>query len=766
MLKMVEMDAEESRSMITRGMLSRRPARNWEEAFPGGNGTIGVLALGNSVNERIIVNHEELFLPMHGRVRMPKMAEHLPRIRRLIREGRCRDAAAHFASECAKQGVKGMGPDYFHPAFDITVSMPPNGAVSQTRRQLDFENGEIISSWCDGAGRLERRLFVSRPDQAIVMVIRALDGLLPEVRLALAESGMGTDEERRVMDEYLQLVESSASAEGLAYRCRYRKGGGYVGASRVAVTGGDLVAGADAISVTGAKEILILTGVAPQLEVADLQGHLTGLPDDYETLFERHRREHSELFNRVRFSLGDASAQALTNEELLAQAKDGGMPPALAVRMHDLGRYLLISSAGKLPPNAQGLWNGSWKISNLVDYVTNIELEMAVWPALPGGLPECLAGYFDFIESKLPDWRENAETLYGCRGVLASSRSSNHGQLHHFSEEYPHAFWTAGAGWMAQTFYEHWLFTGDEEFLLTHTLPLLKEVALFYEDFLISDSDGRLQFIPSVSPENNPGNSNSQAARNATMDIAVAKEVLTNLLAICEERGLEADQLERWQNLLKRLPEYPVNTDGALGEWAAPELEEHLPHRHLSHLYPAMPGFEAEDDPALALACRKALEGRLENGLLRRCGWSLGHAVGVAARLKDGELVHKFLSEIATNFVSPNLFTLLDHDLGMFQVDANLGFAAAVMEALVFSLPGRVELLPALPSEWRTGSMRGIRCRGGITVTELKWNLDSGEVSATFLSATDQRVELKISGVSHGQIDLTASEPFSLGWRQ
>jgi alpha-L-fucosidase 2 len=692
---------------------------------------------------------------------MPKMAEHLPGIRRLIREGRYRAAAAHFASECAKQGIEGMGPDYFHPAFDITVSMTPNGAISQTRRQLDFESGEIISTWCDGAGRIERRLFVSRPDNAIVMVIRALDGLLPETRLALAGSGMGTDEERRVMDEYLQLAESSATADGLAYRCRYRKGGGYVGASRVAVTGGDLVAGADAISVTGAKEILILTGVAPNLEVADLQSHLARLPDEVESLFERHRRVHGDLFNRVRFSLGDGQTQASANEDLLAQAKDGGMPPALAVRMHDLGRYLLISSAGKLPPNAQGLWNGSWKISNLVDYVTNIELEMAVWPALPGGLPECLTGYFGFIDAMLPDWRENAETLYGCRGVLASSRSSNHGQLHHFSEEYPHAFWTAGAGWMAQTFYEHWLFTGDEAFLLTRTLPLLKEVALFYEDFLIADADGRLQFIPSVSPENNPGNSNSQAARNATMDIAVAKEVLTNLLTVCVARGLESDHLERWQDLLRRLPDYLVNSAGALGEWAAPELDDNLPHRHLSHLYPAMPGFEAEDDPALARACRKALVGRLENGLLRRCGWSLGHAVGVAARLKDGELLHKFLSEIATNFVNPNLFTLLDHDLGMFQVDANLGFPAAVMEALVFSLPGRIELLPALPSEWRTGSIAGICCRGGVTVTELKWNLDSGEVSATFLAATDQRVDLKVSGVSHGQIDLIAGEPIS-----
>lgn len=743
-------------------MHSKLPAKDWEEAFPGGNGRIGILVMGNPKEEKIIVNHERLFLPMHGKVKMPEMAEHLPEIRRLIQIGNYREASALFATKSKEQGLADINPDFFHPAFDLRIFMFSTEIVSACLRSLDFTSGEITSSFTSNGTKIERKVFVSRPDNAIVMSIGAVNGIIPNCTLCLSESGMDTKDEQKALHAYIQKTEICATNDQLTFHCRYKNSGGYVGCAKVIQKAGTMKTVNGQILIKNASKLLIIASVAPNLDMEKLQSSLSALPANYETLFARHSNEHRELYNRVRLNLNTGTERLLSNEELLSKARVGDIPLALIERMHDFGRYLLICSSGELPPNAQGVWNGTWKISNLVDYVTNIELEMATWPALQGALPECLEGYFDFIESLLPDWHENATKLYACRGVLASSRSSNHGQLHHFSEEYPHEFWTAGAGWMAQTFYEYWLFTGDQVFLENRAIPLMKEVALFYEDFLIDDPNGCLQFIPSVSPENNPANSNSQAARNATMDIAIAKEMLGNLIEACIKLNLESENIDRWQILVQRLPNYQTNRDGSLREWIAPELEENYPHRHISHLYPAMPGFETENDANLATACKKAISARMRNGLLRRCGWSLGHAVNVAARLKDGTLVQKFLSEIATCFVKANLLTLLDSDLGMFQVDANLGFTAAVMEALVFSLPGKLELLPALPPQWTQGSISGIHCRGNITIKQLKWDVKSGHGSVIMSSPHKQQVCLKISSKIHDMIILNSNDEFKL----
>ena len=752
--------------MNYKGMWTRQSAGDWEEAFPGGNGRTAVLVMGNPATEKIIVNHERLFLPMTGRVVMPDLSANLPEIRRQIQSGQYDEAAAYFVEKATEQGLyPGIGPDYFHPAFDLDVDMPPRKTVSDCLRSLDFTTGEITTAWRDGTDKLERRLFVSRPDDVIVISISATEGYLPSCKFRLSDSGTGTKAEAEDRQKYLFNSDISATDELLTFQGNYRNGGGYTGAACIIPTGGTIKNDGKKIIVENAENILVLAAVSPNLNIPELTARLNKITSGYEALFEKHKIEHGELFNRVSLDLDDSDDRKLSNEELLAGSNADNVSNALAERMHDYGRYLLICSAGELPPNAQGIWNGTWKISNLVDYVTNIELEMATWPALQGALPECLNGYFNFIESFVEDWHDNAMKLYGCRGILASSRSSNHGQLHHFSARYPHEFWTAGAGWMVQTFYDYYLFTGDHEFLLKRALPLMKEVALFYEDFLIEDDNGALQFIPSVSPENNPGNSVSQATRNATMDIAVARELLTNLIKICEDSALEPEGVNRWQKLLAKLPEYQVNPDGSLREWCAPELTENYPHRHLSHLYPAMPGFEAEHNATLAEACGKAIDMRMENGLLRRCGWSLGHAVNAAARLKNGAMVHKLLSTIAVDFVKPALFTLLDHDLGMFQVDANLGFCSAVMEALVFSLSGELELLPALPRQWQHGSITGISCRGQLVVKKLEWDLQTGSGSAILSSDVSQCLTLKIAGKTLRHVELAGGQPLKISFK-
>ncbi|MFH1568561.1 MAG: glycoside hydrolase family 95-like protein, partial [Gemmatimonadota bacterium] len=316
--------------------------------------------------------------------------------------------------------------------------------------------------------------------------------------------------------------------------------------------------------------------------------------------------------------------------------------------------------------------------------------------------------------------------------------------------------WISAAGWLGQHFYDYYLFTGDRQFLAERAVPWLAEVARFYEDFLYEGPDGRLVFCPSLSPENvPPGEGTNLLTLNATMDVAVCREVLTNLCAACQELGIEAEGVARWRGMLARLPAYEVNADGALREWLHPRFPDNYHHRHQSHLYPLFPGLEIapETDPRLFEAGRIAVEKRLVIGLTSQTGWSMAHMACIYARLGMGDAALECIDILARSSTGPNLFTYHNdwRDMGLsltgwgrlppFQIDANLGIAAAVLEMLVGSRPGLVKLLPALPGRWRRGAARGIACRGGV-IADVSWDLSAAELRATLTSRADQTLSV------------------------
>jgi len=738
-------------------MVMRTPATRWQDASPTGNGSIGAMMYGQIRNDIILLNHERLYYPL-GRGKLADVSDQAPLLRRLIARGQYEEAAALMPRVHAERGGSPrVSTDPYQPFCDIRLSATTSGPFRHYRRGVDFGTGRVWMQWTDDAGATTRELFVSRASDTVYLRLLGSGPGAVCCRLSLCEH---QDQARCwASGEDLQppVYEHGASAEGrLTFAGRYAGAYAFGAAANAAVTNGRMHAEHGRLVVEGADELLLrvklFTHDDPDEAIPRLLRELEDEPADFDEAFTEHSALHGELFGRVCLGLGVEKRAA--NEEMLLAAYDGSPPTPLMQTMFEFGRHLLICSSrpGGWPANLQGVWNGDFAPAWDSDFHTDENIQMNYWQALPGNLRETALPFFEYFEHYLEDYRENARKLFGCRGILVRIAQTTNGVA------YPRVWvnWTAGAGWLGQLFYDYYLFTGDREFLAERAVPWLQEVALFYEDFLTEGPDGKLLFCPSVSPENVPaGEGMHLLAMNATMDVAVCREVLNNLCDACELLEIDSDGVRRWRAILARLPDYEINEDGALREWLHPAFKDNYHHRHQSHIYPAFPGVEVTEEtrPELHEACRVAVEKRLVIGLASQTGWSLAHMANIYARLGFGNEALECLEILARSCTGVNLLTYHNdwRDMGLsltgpthppFQIDANLGLAAAVLEMLVFSRPGLVKLLPARPDSWTCGRVSGILCRGGVTV-DLEWDLGNGRFRAVLTSRRDQDLLLK-----------------------
>ncbi|MEI6141498.1 MAG: glycoside hydrolase family 95-like protein, partial [Mariniphaga sp.] len=374
-----------------------------------------------------------------------------------------------------------------------------------------------------------------------------------------------------------------------------------------------------------------------------------------------------------------------------------------------------------------------------------------------GNMAENMEPFFRFMEDHLDEFRFNAKRMYNCRGIHVPSRASSHGLNNHFDATWPMTFWTAGAGWAAQFYYDYYLYTGNRDFLLKRALPFMKEAALFYEDFLVEGPDGKLLFSPSYSPENNPGNSKSQACINAAMDIGVARELLNNCIAASQTLGVGTANVKRWKVMLAKMPDYLINDKGGIKEWSTPLLEDNDAHRHCSHLYALYNGLPEEiaADPKLLKAFEVAMENRLELRRREFKGESVNGrppgevAFGIVQQGMAAASLHKaddcglILDYLANSYWNPNLVST-HNPKAIFNTDLSGGLPALIIRMLVDSQPGWIELLPAWPKNRPSGKIEGVALRGQIILKELVWN--EKQVSAVLRSAIAQKVQLKFTG--------------------
>lgn len=768
-----------------------RPAQYWEEALPVGNGRIGAMVFGDVHRDHIQLNEETIWsgAPM-PKTADPTFREKLRRQEELLLAGKFREAQEFKLTDAEKSALNLGAPEVvpgtsttrhvYQPLGDLFLHFDHGTAREEDyRRELNLDTAVATTVYKMNGVTFTREMFSSFPAQALVVRLKA-------DRAGAMSFSATLDYRRDVKDDmYRYDAELGAKVESVttpprptwthlggnrfAWRGRGHPDGTKFDAQfEVRNEGGTLTATPEGFRVTGADRVtLVMTvgtdfrGANPTARAARDLDALTGR--SYEALRLAHTADHQALFRRVDLDLGRTrSADMPTNRRIWSQmwgVQDNRVDqtkdrdPDLFALHFQYGRYLMIASSrpGTLPPALQGIWNDSLLPVWFGQHTSDINVEMNYWPVETTNLAECHTALLDLIETFVPAGRASARIAYGARGLVLHAMSN-------WGPKTTESTWPDFAAWIARHFWEHYQFSGDREFLAHHAYPFMRDCALFYIDTLVRDPrTGRLVTSPSYSPENHFVSPDDGKSANldvgVTMSMAICRDIFRNTLRAAEILGTDAELRAELKEKLAALAPYSIGADGRLLEWRADYPGPESGHRHNSHLYPLYPGDEItpRGTPELAAAAKQALLRRLANNG-GWTGWSRGWAINLAARLGDGKIAHEQLCLQLERTTFTNLMDAhprLGGTTQCFQIDGNFATTAAIAEMLLQSHTGELELLPALPPAWKSGSVSGLRARGGFTVG-LKWR-DGALAEAT------------VQSTANGPCMLRARTPFQVG---
>lgn len=747
-------------------LISYSPAGGWKDGFPVGNGVIAALAYGRICAEVVLLNHQDLwragvFQPL------PDLSGHLAELRRMMDDGNHVEANQLYPKLLQESGFSGRAEAY-QPGPDILFEESAEEAFSQYKRRLDMSTGCITVSWLDGSQPRSRELFTPLRHNVVAIRCSAASNqsIRRSVRLQPHDFADAFDQHGKSFDIPFTVSVQSFEKGYCTHFSFDEPFQDYLCAAFAVGTDSVIHVKDGTLVVEGIGCVEIYVALEPKKndprQAEQLYRRLRSVAEiGYEALLLEHSLAFGALFDSCEFSL-DATPEerSRSNEELLAQAFNSEPSLALIERMHDYGRYLLICSScqGALPANLQGKWNGDYSPPWACIYFLNENLQMAYWQAFPGNLAEVLLPIFDLIEKLTGDYEVNARRLFGCDGYLLPLYLGPGSGVQ--CDKQPHViYWTGAGAWVAHLYFEYWSFTGDDVFLRERALPFIRQVARFYEQFVIV-RDAKAFIYPGNSPENHPlgpwKKGEVDLCINATMDVALVRELFTNLKMIDSRLGTDSPGHHRREAILEALPQYEVDDDGAFREWLHPDFGENHEHRHLSHLYPFFPGHELQPGDASTplQAIRTSIEKRLEIGIRYQTGWSFAHMANVFARLGEGNHAARCLHLLTKSCTGPNLMTYHNDYRGMgitmsilrgrtppLQLDANFGYSSAILEMLLHSSLGQITILPALPASWRKGVLAGACCRGGIKV-DIEWDLDAKHIRLSFRSRIAAEREL------------------------
>jgi len=727
------------------------PAREWKEGLPVGNGRLAAMVLGYPEEERIALNHEWLWKGTNRYRDTEKRSQYLPKVRELLLDGKYEEgtllANQAFGGDGGVSGKKGRV-DPYQPAGDFHFRLK-HGPISNYRRELDLDTAMVTISYNAENKVITRQVISHLTENLIIVRIVADQGDFEgDFWLERIEDPDCTI----TYDIYNNTIRmDGAFHEGIEFcvEAHIQSRGGRISA-----------VGENRLRVEKAEEILafINIGTSAKGEKPSQECARYPIPKmEWEELLQKHIDEHRKHYGKLKLEIPNTSNE-LPTDERIGLLRQGKIDPGLVVLYFNYGRYLLCASSanGELPANLQGKWNEDIDPPWQSDYHHDINLQMNYWLAEPGNLQEYTESLFQHIERFIPHGKKAARDLYGCDGVYFPIQTDAWGRA--TPESFGWAVWIGAAPWLSQHMWWHYEYGQDLEFLEKRAYPFLKEVAAFYESYLIEDENGMLQIVPSQSPENRfegSGNLPVSLCVSAAMDIQLAMDVLSHCIQASKILNIDEEKCQVWEDMLKRLPPLKIGSKGQLLEWNEEFKEAEPGHRHISHLYGLFPGdlINPEATPDLYEAAKISLELRLAAGG-GHTGWSRAWTACCYARMGDGEKAWEHLTALIRDFATNSLLDL--HPPAIFQIDGNLGGAAAVLEMLLQSYHGVLDFLPALPKAWPNGQITGIRGRGGYIV-DIDWQ-DGKLKKARVRSVKDQECTIYTRGNDYKVYDEFGNE--------
>ncbi len=722
-----------------------KPAENWDEALPIGNGRLGAMIFGEINKERYQLNEDSVWSG-GPRTRNNKSAlENLEKVRELIKAEKISEA-----ENLVLDGFCGTPPNQRHymPLGDLSVEQKFSGEATDYTRDLDVENAVASVSFCTDGIKYKREIIASYPDEVIAIKYSCDKSGKINLKLCLDGRDDYFDDNSPICDDTILFYGGCGGEDGI----------NFAAAVKVMPLGGKVCSFGSFIMAENCDEVMILISAQTSYRHSDYKEKALydveeASKKSFDEIKAEHIKDYRQYYDRMSVSLNDNSEDLNKpiNERLTAFKDDNAQDNKLLELYFNFGRYLMISGSreGTLPLNLQGIWNENMWPAWGGRFTININTEMNYWSVEVCNLSELHTPLFDLIEKMRPNGRVTAKEMYNCGGFVAHHNTDLWGDTAPQDLWIPATQWPMGAAWLCTHIWEHYKFTQDKDFL-AKKFDTLKESAEFFVDFLIENDKGQLVTCPSLSPENvyiTKSGTKGSICMGPSMDSQILYELFTAVIESGEILGRDKTFCEKISELRSRLPKPEIGKYGQIQEWAEDYDEEEPGHRHISQLFALYPAdiISTRGTPKLAEAARATINRRLSHGG-GHTGWSRAWITNMWARLFDGKKVYENLKALLNRSTNPNMFD--NHP--PFQIDGNFGGTAAIIEALLQSENGEIVFLPARPDEWSEGEVRGALARGGFEVS-FKFKGDS--VDARIISKAGNT--LRVAAPENAQVSVT-----------